>query len=186
MKRKYVILVVILSLITIGVSLKQMDKSDFIAEDKNYKINELKTGTDIKYEYIIYDNNHNEIDKGTAFRTEPLMSNIDGILQLCISAGTGLTNCRYYNLENGKKSKWFETPILSNNKIVVILNRLTKPTGIIIENIFDDYSFNKKYNINFSKNEVWPLENIKFINDTIEITYVSDNEKIETKIININ
>jgi len=39
--------------------------------------------------------------------------------------------------------------------------------------------------VNFSNDEVCPLEDIKFIDDkTIEITYISDNnDRIETKII---
>lgn len=154
-------------------------------QNKNYEIKEVKDESNIKYDYIIYDDNHNEMDRGTTFRINPHMTNIDGILQLCISEGTGLQNCKYYDTEEKKKSDWFETPILSNNQFVVRLNKSTNPNGIIVEDIFDKSNFYKEYKVNFSNHEVWPLEDIRFIEDkTIEITYISDNnDRIETKVI---
>lgn len=96
-----------------------------------------------------------------------------------------MQNCKYYDTEEKKKSDWFETPILSNNQFVVRLNKLTKPSGIIIENIFNKSQFYEEYDINFSDKEIWPIEKINFINDnTIKITYVSDDkEKVKTEII---
>lgn len=160
----------------------------FEEENKNYKINEVKSKAGIQYKYIIFDNDHNELDKGITFRTIPYINNNNGILQLCVSVGTGLRNCRYYNLEDRRKSKWFETPILSNDKVVITLNKLNNPSGIIVENIFDNSNFYKEYMINFSDSEVWPLKEAKFINDSaIELTYISDNSnKVETKEIILN
>ncbi len=154
-------------------------------KNKNYEIKEVKEGSNIKYDYIIYDDNHNEMDRGTTTRINPRITNTDKILQLCISEGTGLQNCKYYDTEEKKKSEWFETPILFNNQFVVRLNKLTKPSGIIIENIFNKSQFYEEYDINFSDKEIWPIEKINFINDnTIKITYVSDDkEKVKTEII---
>ncbi len=184
MKKIVLFLIMILSLITIYTNFKTTDNSKFIVKNKNYEIKEIKDDSNIKYNYIIYDDNHNEMDKGITYRINPSITNTYGILQLCINEGTGLTNCRYYDTKEKKKSKWFETPILSNNKIVVKLNKLPNPTAIIIENIFDKSNSYKKYDINFSNKELWPLNDIKFVSDNqIEITYISDSEKIETKII---
>ncbi len=99
-----------------------------------------------------------------------------------------MQNCKYYDTEEKKKSDWFETPILSNNQFVVRLNKLTNPTGIIVENIFDKSQFYKEYDINFSDKEIWPLKEVRFINNnTIELTYISDNNgKVETKKLFLN
>ena len=99
-------------------------------------------------------------------------------------AGTGLRNCKYYDTENKIKSDWFETPLLANNTFVISFNKLTKPTGIVVQDIFDKSKFYKEYGVNFSSDEFYPLKNIKFINDdTIEITCVSKENSIESKII---
>ncbi len=185
MKIKGLLLVFTLCLATACSHIKNVT-TNVEMENKNYEIKEIKDGSNIKYNYIIYDNDHNEMDKGTTFRINPHITNIDKILQLCISEGTGLQNCKYYDTQEKKKSDWFETPILSNNQFVVRLNKLTKPTGIIVQNIFDKSQFYEEYDINFSDKEIWPIEKIKFINDnTIKITYISnDKEQIKTKIIN--
>lgn len=186
MKIKVVLLILVLIMLS---ACSYTEKNDVkFKKQKNYQIKEIKDGSNIKYDYIIYDNDHNEVDKGTAYRIKPRINIIDCILQLCISEGTGLQNCKYYDTEEKNKSKWFETPILYNKEFVVRLNELTNPTGIIVEDIFNKLNFYKEYSVNFSNNEIWPVKNIKFIDDNvIELTYISDNNsKSETKNIILN
>lgn len=155
--------------------------------EKNYEIKEISENNVIKYEYIIYGNDSNEMDKGIAFRISPNITKINETLQLCISEGTGLRNCKYYDVKANKKSEWFESPLLSNGTLVISFDTLTKPTGIVVQDIFNKNKFYKWYEINFSDEEVWPLIDIKFVNNNeIEITYVSDNNnKVETKIVKL-
>lgn len=183
MKVKVILLILTLTMLSACSYPKKEVTLDFEKQGKNYEIKEVKEGSNIKYDYIIYDDNHNEMDRGTTTRINPRITNTDKILQLCISEGTGLQNCKYYDTEEKKKSEWFETPILFNNQFVVRLNKLTKPSGIIIENIFNRSQFYEEYDINFSDKEIWPLKEVRFINDnTIELTYISDNnDKVETK-----
>lgn len=163
-------------------------KLDSKIRNKNYEFKKINENSSVKYKYTIYNNDHTVIDKGTTFRIEPEIKKVDGLLELCVSAGTGLRNCRYYDTKNSKKSEWFETPIYSNGQIIICFNNLTKPTGIIVENIFDKSKYHKEYKINFSSEKVYPIENIEFINENeIEITYVSnDSDKIESKTITID
>lgn len=185
--RKVLLLSLVLLLVPISINTKNKISSSFKEKDKNYDIKEVKQASNTRYKYIIYDNDHNELDAGTTYRMEPDITNINDILELCVSAGTGLRNCKYYDTENKIKSDWFETPLLVNNTLVISFDKLTKPTGIVVQDIFDKSKFYKEYGVNFSSDEFYPLKNIKFINDdTIEITYVSNENSIESKTISLH
>lgn len=182
--RKVLLLSLVLLIVPISINTKNKISFNFKEKDKNYDIKKVKQMPNIEYKYIIYNNDRSELDVGTTYRIKPDITNINDILELCVGAGTGLRNCKYYDTENKIKSDWFETPLLANNTFVISFNKLTKPTGIVVQDIFDKSKFYKEYGINFSSDEFYPLKNIKFINDdTIEITYVSNENSIESKII---
>lgn len=182
--RKVLLLSLVLLLVPISINTKNKISFNFKEKDKNYDIKKVKQMPNIEYKYIIYNNDRSELDVGTTYRIKPDITNINDILELCVGAGTGLRNCKYYDTENKIKSDWFETPLLANNTFVISFNKLTKPTGIVVQDIFDKSKFYKEYGVNFSSDEFYPLKNIKFINDdTIEITYVSNENSIESKII---
>ncbi len=182
--RKVLLLSLVLLLVPISINTKNKISFNFKEKDKNYDIKKVKQMPNIEYKYIIYNNDRSELDVGTTYRIKPDITNINDILELCVGAGTGLRNCKYYDTENKIKSDWFETPLLANNTFVISFNKLTKPTGIVVQDIFDKSKFYKEYGVNFSSDEFYPLKNIKFINDdTIEITCVSNENSIESKII---
>lgn len=173
------ILFLSLFLLLAPISINSKNKISFGSAE----IMENVTKENIEYKYVIYGDDNNVMDAGATQRIEPNITNIGGILELCISAGTGLRNCRYYDTKKNVKSDWFETPILTNNKYVVSFNKLTEPTGIIVEDIFDKSKFYKEYGVNFSS-DAYPIKKIKFINDSIIwIVYEANENETETKII---
>ena len=99
MKVKVILLILTLIMLSAYNFPKKEVTINLKKQNRNYEIKEVKEGSNIKYDYIIYDDNHNEMDRGTTTRINPHITNIDKILQLCISEGTSLQNCKYYDTE---------------------------------------------------------------------------------------
>ncbi len=79
LKTREIVLIFIFLLAT-ACSNFEKNISNFKNQSKNYTIEEIKNGSNIAYSYIIYDNNHFEMDRGTAYRIKPNTTSIYGVL----------------------------------------------------------------------------------------------------------
>ncbi len=133
------------------------------------------------YFYRIYDKNNEIIDeqyvkKGTT------INRINNIIEVRMNYGTLAVISKYYNINVGVESEYFQNVLLSNDKLCVYL----KNDKIIIQDLFDKNLYFKVID-EIELDMINSMENLEFVenNTYLKINY-SCNNKLDCKTIMIS
>lgn len=133
--------------------------------EQNIVVEKYKNNKESLYKYTVYSSNGKKIYTENEIHREPLVNRVDDkIVSVSWSAGTGVDMVRYFDLDNCKKSKVFETPLDVRDKKVITYDG----KSIVIQNMFDKSEFYKKIS----------LKGVSSV--TVEAEFLDDN-KIKVK-----
>lgn len=157
---------------------------------KNYEIysDKVKTG----FHYYVKDNDGNVIDEGYHdWRGSFGFNEKDGILELDYGFGGPLWQRRYYDLSNGRVSRFFSKPLQTSGELVAYFKTKGENQDIIlvVQNMFDSSKYYKEFERDFSTAVITGQSTAEFINDNkqLKINYwINPNDKEVTETIDLN
>lgn len=163
------------------------EETPYEIKTKYYEIYEVTKHGRPAYQYFIFGSySHLDFDRGIVYGF-PQVTESDGIIKLCVKVDTGVSNCRYFDIESKLSSIWFVSPVAENGTLVAYPDQPWEATKLIVQNIFDK----SKYYCEFEREFTYiytPIESAEFINDDkqLHITYETGQEKQEvTEILDL-
>lgn len=151
--------------------------SEVIIKDQNYEVYDISKYKIPQYQYFVFDTNNEVLDYNVT-RTNPpeFIKLSDNILKVCISGGTGVKECIYYNLSNRDISQWYSN-ILAENKELIARVSLENDSKIIVQNVFSTLKYYKEFIIEY---DLATPEGItaSFTDEKVEVT-VDNNDQIK-------
>ncbi|MCL2165943.1 MAG: hypothetical protein FWH49_01455 [Clostridiales bacterium] len=154
----------------------------------NYEIYSDERNT--AFHYYVMDNNGDVIDEGYHdWRGELSFEERDGILILNYGFGgsPALWQCRYYDVENGKVSRFFPKPVQTHEEIVVYYTYKAQSEEwvLVIQAMFNPAVYYREYRRDFSLFVYSMPSTAEFIDNgnSLQIKYwtnPNDDEIIET------
>ena len=168
-----------------------LDKISVLYEEgDNYKLycldeEEPMNFTSFKYE--VYDNMGNLIDEGYNTRGFSFEEK-DGLLQMNYTLfGTYQWRMKYYDLENGRVSSFFMTPLATNGELIVYFTSIDDEIVLVVQDIFDKSDYYYEISRDFSITVLLGESPIEFIdNKHIKISYWTEpNDEVVTEIITL-
>jgi len=162
---------------------------ELFEQGKNYEIYTDKS--QINYHYYVMDNDGNTIDEGYhGWRGSFGFTEKDGILELDYGLGGPLWERRYYDVSNGRVSRFFSKPLQTSGELVAYFKRGENLNKIlVIQNMFDPSKYYKEINRDFSILVMTGQGTAEFLNDNkqLKITYwINPDDKEITEIIDLD
>lgn len=148
--------------------------------DVSYKIQDISTGFQQKFQYEIYNTNGEIMDSGTVKNAEPRITHVaESIVKLSVPFGTNAVQCTYYNVAENKISEVFQNPIIENDEVVAYFFTENNRKWLIIHWLFEDRQ--KEYSVNFS-GAYGQVENAEISDRILSVTYVvGDDCELKTE-----
>ena len=120
-----------------------------VDDDNNYQVFSDERG--INQRYYVFDNYGNLLDEGYNSNGIEFIKN-ENIMTLVFHVdGNALERYRYYDLENGKVSRFYTNSLCTyNERIVYFTKDKNDDIVLIVRNMFDSSAFYKEIRRNFS------------------------------------
>lgn len=153
-----------------------------LSEGKQFKVIGSFAGG---WHYILYDKKGNVIESRRGNRVPPDIKYVsDNVIEERFHGGTYADNCRYYDVDSGKFSDYYENPFLVQDGKIVYFNEQIKK--LIIRNIFDESIYYRDFEIDISCTQP-PISTQLIDSDThlVMAYYNGANTRIITETFNL-
>lgn len=156
-------------------------KQEIVDSGKYYRIYKHNI-TEVSYE--IYDSVGNIVMSETTDRPLKIDLLNENIVDISTGMGTGITEHKYYSVEQNVISEVFSYVIAANNELVAYINvpeeQPLKKRRVVVQNAFDKSLFYKEYELDFSKVDT-PILDASFSEDglLLEVIYLSGVDQVQ-------
>ena len=157
-----------------------------VLEENNYF--KITYSGEAKYYYVIYNKEKKIVKEEEQYGTIPVITYIDeNTIQILISGGVNTFFCTYYNINDDKFSKQYESPVAIKYGKVAYFVYSEYPYKFVVSDIFDKDLLFKEFDLDVSF-AVSPITKAEFVDEyTLYIVYMSGEEyKEKTVILDLN
>lgn len=125
------------------------------------------------YDYVIYNKDGYVIKKGTHYGKSPSITFIaDNLLEIQESAGTGIYFCTYCDINDGRISKVYTSPLATGYGKIAYSKGVNDPYTLIVSDIFDEQKYYEEFKLNDIADVLSPFEEVRFTDkNTLLIKY---------------
>ena len=158
-----------------------------ICEDEYYKILESDT---LKYCYCIY-NSNKEIVFNEVVETRPIVEKLnDNIVDISFNMGTGIVMHKYYSFYRQRISEDFIYVIANSDELIAYIDvpkqNSCENRRLIVQNVFDQKTMYRSYNIDFALVDTPVLDAEFSINNLeLKLTYLNKSNNPKTLLVNL-
>ena len=150
-----------------------------IESGDNYEIYDISKYAQPFYQYFVFDNKHEIMDFGVLEQSYPKFKSRDGILEIHIGCGSGVWQCRYYDVNKRLVSVWFNQPSTFCSNLVVYAEPRwedgNRTNFIVVRDIFHDDAYYREFERPL-KTSV-PIVDAVFINNSqLRVTYLTGSD----------
>lgn len=139
--------------------------------------------------YRVLDNIGSTIDEGYHdWRGSFSFEEINDMLVLNYGFGSSQWQQRYYDVESGRVSRFFQNPIQISNELVAYFTYMSDEIVLIIQNMFDPAIYHTEIRRNFSDFVIKNQCSAEFLEDNgkLKITYwIKPNDEEVTEVIEL-
>lgn len=165
------------------------DERQLIASGRHYCIYRNSNANSegiTKICYNIYDSNGKSVLFEETARPLNITETEDGIINIKIGMGTGISIHKYYSVEKNLFSREFSYVVATENETVAYISipegGSFKDRKLVVQNIFDKELFYKEFQLDFSAVDT-PVLNAEFTENgkNLHIAYLKGKENIQTE-----
>lgn len=160
----------------------------YVETDSNYNVRSNKMG--IEEHYFVFDNKGNLLDEGYSPYGVEFVKENDFLTMKYYTNATELNRVRYFDLENGKVSRFFTNSLGTSHELVAYFTwERNNELVLIVQDVFDEEIYYEEIKREFSVKVDKELCPIEFLNNNSELKisyWTNPNDEIETEIIKLN
>lgn len=159
----------------------RFERRDIIASGKYYSI---YRGNNTQLHYYVYDANGKTVLSERTDRPLRIDMLDDNIVDIVIGMGTGITEHKYYGVEEGVFSQVFTYVLCASDRLVAYIyippENPFEDRKVIVQDIFDPNLFHEEFQLDFSPNDTPVLEaNFSADGSSLQLTYLSGEKEVE-------